>query len=97
MVARPGCAANERHQGAHVGPGRAEAAESTFPARSGQGAALGPWRRSGAEAPHALASLVCLSVGLVNGHNAGAHAAQGRARPAQTSLRATRFDFEQKA
>lgn len=32
-----------------------------------------------------------------NGHNVGAHAVQGVARSAQTSPRATRFDFEQKA
>lgn len=76
-------------QGAPSAPSRRS------PAPSGQGVALSAARA--AEAPHALASLVCLSGGLVNGHNAGAHAAQGVARPAQTSPRATRFDFEQNA
>jgi len=94
MGARPGGFAAERHQGTHVGPGRAEGAAPTLPAPLG--ASGRPWRCSGAEAPHALASLVCLSVGLVNGHNAGAHAAQGELRLEQSSPRATRFDFEQK-
>lgn len=94
MVARPGGLADDGRQGAHVGPGRA-GRRADAPSALGTRGALG--RCSGAEASHALASLVCLSVGLVNGHNAGAHATQGVARPPQTSPRATRFDFEQNA
>lgn len=94
ICARSGGPADEPHRGAHVGPGRAEGGDRTIP--SAPGASGRPWRCSGAEAPHALASLVCLSIGLVNGHNAGAHAAQGELRLEQSSPRATRFDFEQK-
>lgn len=94
MGARSGGLAAERHQDAHVGPGSAKGDGPTPP--SALGASGRPWRCSGTEAPHALASLVCLSSGLVNGHNAGAHAAQGELRLEQSSPRATRFDFEQK-